>query len=466
MSDMGQAQSSARFEEPPTTFVGILGRLGPGLILVGNIVGSGELINTPALAAEAGYTFLWLILFSCFIKVFFQIEIGRYAISEGRTTLDSFNDLPGPRFFGLNWILWYWVCMVFASFVQLGGMCGGVAQALRITWPIAGDASETVWAIITGASVVLLLMRGRYRLIETVSLVLVTGFTLVTIYSVVHIQFTPYAVTAENVADGFRFTVPEGSDTRRVVGLALSAFGITGVGASELVMYPYWCLEKGYSRYIGPRSEDITWAVRAKGWIRVMRYDAWLCMVLFTTATLAFYVLGAALLYQEFRLTGNVPKGSAMVERLGGMYSATFGEYASYIFLVGAFCVLYSTFFIASAANARMLTDWFGLLGVYNRADVETRRLGIAGWSVAIPAAATCLYLGLREPVTMVMLSGFMQAIMLPMIGFAVLYFAHWRTDRRIRAGRSWYAVLWVSFVLMTIASLYMGITALLPRSG
>ena len=33
--------------------------------------------------------------------------------------------------------------------------------------------------------------------------------------------------------------------------VAFAAFGIIGVGASELIYYPYWCLEKGYARHIG-----------------------------------------------------------------------------------------------------------------------------------------------------------------------------------------------------------------------
>ena len=36
----------------PKTFTGILKHLGPGLIITATIVGSGELIATPALAAK------------------------------------------------------------------------------------------------------------------------------------------------------------------------------------------------------------------------------------------------------------------------------------------------------------------------------------------------------------------------------------------------------------------------------
>lgn len=455
-------------QEPPTTLGGIVLKLGPGLILVGNIVGSGELIATPRLSAEAGYYFLWLILFSCVIKVFFQIEIGRYAVSEGRTTLESLNELPGPRQ-GVNWLLWYWLAMMCASLVQSGGMCGGVAQALRIAAPIwnapTADTPEAIaasqhtndayWAIVTGASVIVLLWWGRYKLIERVAMALVTIFTVITVYSVLQLQTTPFAVTMEDLKNGFSFQFPEGADEGRVLVVALMAFGITGVGASELIMYPYWCLEKGYGRFVGPRTGDEAWLRRARGWVRVMHYDAWSCMVLFTIATVAFYLLGAALLHADFRATGSVPKGAAMVERLSRMYSETFGEYAKYVFLIGAFSVLYSTFFIAAAANARMLTDWLGVIGAYDRRDDEKRRLLIAFFCVLFPIISTSAYLFVREPVIMVMVSGVMQAMMLPMMGYGVLYFAHKRTDRRLRAGRLWFATLWVSFVLMTLVALY-----------
>lgn len=509
-----------RHMEAPTSLWGILLRLGPGLILVGNIVGSGELIATPALSAVAGYTFLWLIVFSCFIKVFFQIEIGRYAISEGRTTLESFDLLPGPRL-GVNWVLWYWVLMMLATLVQIGGMCGGVAQALRIALPIwssSDQTNDTVWAILTGASIILLLLVGKYKFIERVSLFFVTVFTLITLYSVVHLQFTDYAATASDIRDGFTFKLPDrpqrlktlefgsldvdgngllneqeltagdGSwnseqfriadtdasgelsidefssstaaskaSTAGLIALALMAFGITGVGASELVAYPYWCLEKGYGRFVGEKTGDDSWANRARNWIRVMQYDAWLSMVVFTIATIAFYLLGAALLHRDYLATGNVPEGTAMVERLSRMYLVTFGKYSKYIFLLGAFCVLYSTFFIATAANARMLTDWFCVMGIFQRDDHEKRRLGIAILCIVFPIFSTTAYLYLESPVRMVMISGVMQAFMLPIIGVAVMYFAYKKTDRRLRGSRIWYVLLWISFVLMAGTSVYGG---------
>ena len=78
-------------EEPPTRTFNILLRIGPGLIIAGQIVGSGELIATTKTGAEAGFWLLWLILVGCVIKVFTQVELGRYTITAGHTTMEALN---------------------------------------------------------------------------------------------------------------------------------------------------------------------------------------------------------------------------------------------------------------------------------------------------------------------------------------------------------------------------------------
>lgn len=66
-------------KEAPKDLRGILRQLGPGLIISANIVGSGELIVTTKLGADIGFMLLWFIIFGCMIKVFLQVELGRYA---------------------------------------------------------------------------------------------------------------------------------------------------------------------------------------------------------------------------------------------------------------------------------------------------------------------------------------------------------------------------------------------------
>ncbi len=73
--------------DPPTNPLRIIRCIGPGLIIAGSIVGSGELIATTKTGAEAGFSLLWLIILGCVVKVFTQIELGRYAIISGKPTL-------------------------------------------------------------------------------------------------------------------------------------------------------------------------------------------------------------------------------------------------------------------------------------------------------------------------------------------------------------------------------------------
>ena len=94
----------------PKTFAGILKHLGPGLIITATIVGSGELIATPALAAKVGFSMLWFIILGCLVKVFVQVELGRYTLINSKTTLEAMNSVPGPKL-RVSWMVWFWVVM-------------------------------------------------------------------------------------------------------------------------------------------------------------------------------------------------------------------------------------------------------------------------------------------------------------------------------------------------------------------
>ncbi|MEC8928736.1 MAG: Nramp family divalent metal transporter, partial [Verrucomicrobiota bacterium] len=114
-------------QDAPTHWRGILKHLGPGLIVTACIVGSGELIATPKVGADHGFSLLWFIIIGCIIKVFVQVELGRAAMVQGKTTLELMDSVPGPRFI-VSWLIWCFVLMFIGVFFQLGGIVGGVGQ--------------------------------------------------------------------------------------------------------------------------------------------------------------------------------------------------------------------------------------------------------------------------------------------------------------------------------------------------
>lgn len=516
-------RASSRFEPivttatPPSSLFGILRQLGPGLIIAGSIVGSGELIATTKTGAEAGFSLLWLIILGCVIKVFVQVELGRDAIVRGKNTLDALSDVPGPRIQGRgNWLVWYYFAMFFASLAQLGGIIGGVGQALAISAPLTTEGryenvrqditsrlavvaaelksidklptdqqdvarapltiereeltiqqakldaehprqsrywtDDKLWAVIVGVVTSVFLYFGRYGLIQNLSTALVAIFTLMTVVNVVMLNQTEtWAITWGDIASGLSFGLPTESAAKPGAALAtaLKTFGIIGVGATELLAYPYWCIECGYARYTGPRDESPSWGERARGWMNVMRWDAWCSMIVYTIATIAFYLLGAAILGR----TGLIPEDKDLVRTLNVMYEPIFGTWAKVLFLAGAFAVLYSTFFIANAGHARVFSDSLQVIGLAARGD-EAHQKRVRILSGFLPLFCLVLFLAIpRTPAELVLLSGMMQALMLPMLSGAALYFRYCRSDKRVTPGVVWDIFLWVSSIGMLVCA-------------
>jgi Mn2+/Fe2+ NRAMP family transporter len=428
-------------EDPPQTIGGILKQLGPGLIIAASIVGSGELIVTTKLGADVGFILLWFIILGCLVKVFVQIELGRYAIAHGRTTLQAIDRVPGPRL-GFGWMVYFWLAMYVATFFQLAGIVGSIAEIFRLggsTW------DEQAWAIAVTLSCAVLLAIGRYRVIERVSSAMVAGFSLFTILAVGALAWTPYSITPAQLASGFNWQLPDDFT------IAFAAFGIIGVGASELIYYPYWCLEKGYARAVGPNDGSDAWTLRARGWLRVLATDAWVSMVIYTGATIAFYMLGAAVLHGKgVRVTDQ-----DLIASLSHMYSESFGVVGLWGFLLGAFIVLYSTVFIATASNGRLCADLLNMCGLLRRqSDRDHARL-VRVTSALLPIVYLTLFVFVKRPLHLVLIGALAQALMLPLLCLAALYFHHRESIPQLRAGFVWTLCLWTSSLLMMSAGAF-----------
>jgi Mn2+/Fe2+ NRAMP family transporter len=541
-SDTPEKPEVSTIQAPPTDILGILSRLGPGLIIAGSIVGSGELIQTPATGAEAGFKLLWLIVIGCIIKVWVQIELGRYTVCSGKTSMEAINGVPGPaiplRNSRVSWLAWYWLAMFLVSLGQLGGIVGGVGQAMAIAWPmtedgrqfntltgerarlnlelyellarregryvipegatdtskfagIEGEAMEEkiashqariaeinaavdksedgkpplkdrvyddkYYAIAVTIATVIMLVVGKYGFVEWSTTTMVAAFTAMTVATVVMLQRYPaFAIGWNDIVTGLSFQLPASDPAKKVfpIQTALAAFGIIGVGANELIQYPYWCLEKGYARFTGPADPSDAWAQRARGWMRVLTWDAWCSLFIYTFATLAFFLLGAAILGRLHL----VPKGNDMIRTLSSMYEPVFGSWTVGVFLIGAFAVLYSTFFVATAGHARTCADAIRVFSGTIHND-KTFRWWVVLFSALLPFVSLAVYLIFPDPKALVSASGAMQAGMLPMLAFAAIWF-RWRgIDPRVAPSPISDIFLYISAAGMLIAGGWLGYT-------
>ena len=168
-------------------------------------------------------------------------------------------------------------------------------------------------------------------------------------------------------------------------------------------MYPYWCTEKGYGAFTGKRNDSSDWLYRAKGWIKVMKWDAWGSMIVYTFCTIAFYLLGASILGRS----GLVPSGGEMIQTLSSMYRPVFGEWAQMIFLIGAVAVLFSTFFVALAGQSRMAVDALMTSGILPKENkLRAKLIKIFGVIFPTLCVMCCFF---SQTCFLILISGSMQ---------------------------------------------------------
>jgi manganese transport protein len=432
-------------EAPPGSIGRALRRVGPGMVLAASIVGSGELIATTTLGAQVGYAALWLIVVSCAVKPVVQAEMGRYSIATGETTLEGFNRMPGPRA-GVSWLVWAWLLMVALVQLQVGGMFGGVAQVMNQVVP---SVSANAWVAVFLVLTIVLLLGGGYDRIEKLSLIKVALFTVLTVCAAIVLLGQPQYFSIRDALGGLKPSLFGGQ--REGLATAVAVFGITGVGATELVMYPYWCIEKGYARCVGRPDGSASWRERARGWIRVMHLDILCSLVIYTIATIAFYLLGAGILHGM----GLVPAARDMIPVLSNIYTRTLGEWALWAFYLGAIITLYGTIFASTAAHARLLSDFCRLLGVFPRTDYVQRLYWQRIFVVVLVAIPAMLYWLVASPVAMVVAGGTAQALMLPLIGIAITYLRHRQLPQAVAPGALTTTALWISTIVMTVATTF-----------
>lgn len=434
--------SHQTIKEPPTTFREKLKFLGPGFILSASIVGSGELIATTVLGAKAGFTALWIIIISCLVKVAVQLEFGKHTVLTGETAMGAFNQLPGPKFGRAKWAIWTVLILTIPKVVQIGGILGGTAIVMHM---LISSVSIQVWAVVCALVTGALIYNGKYNSVEKISLLMMALFTILTLTSLFSLRYTSYQFTLTDVLSGLQFNL-----SANLILFAIGAFGITGVASDEIIAYTYWCIEKGYASYAGPREETPVWRHRAEGWIRVMYMDAVVAMIIYTVVTVAFYLLGAAVL----RSRDEIPMGNEVIETLALIYTQSLGNGIKTVYLVGAFFVLFSSLYATLAAWTRLLSDILGHVGWIDFWNLEKRRRTIAALAWILPVIWATVYLFIELPVLMVLSGGVIGSILLFLVVFAAYQFKY---NRHQDYPSSWFynIAFWVSVVSILAVGVY-----------
>src|SRR5689334_12290459 len=201
--------------------------VGPGVIVLGLSIGSGEFLLGPATFVRHGFSLLWVTTVAVFLQTIFNMELMRYTVATGEPIFTGFmRTRPSSTF-------WAWLYTIF-YFLQSGwgGWAATAAGAIFFlkAGRIAGaDERSTVYAIGVAAYlvcvVILLFGRRIERTLEILNWVMVLfvllGFTILAL------MFAPAATWLsalvgmggyDTASSSFQF-LPAGTDFVLLAGL-------------------------------------------------------------------------------------------------------------------------------------------------------------------------------------------------------------------------------------------------------
>ena len=158
-----------------------IGLIGPGIVLAGTSIGSGEWLFGPAVTAQYGAALLWLALLSILFQAFCNLTMMRYTVYSGEPIIvGGLRTWPGPGF----WVACYAVLDI-ASIWPYNASNAAVPLAAVVLGRLPQSTADQALVRVFGFAIFLLafvpLVFGGtvYRMLErimTAKLVLVLGY--------------------------------------------------------------------------------------------------------------------------------------------------------------------------------------------------------------------------------------------------------------------------------------------------
>ena len=146
--------------------------LGPGVLLAGASVGSGEWLSGPAVSAQYGGTLLWVATLSIVAQVFCNLEMMRYTLYCGEPiVVGFFRTWPGPRV----WTFLY-VALDFAAIWPFNASNAAVPLAAALLGHLPGGGSVSLAGLVLSEDQVVKLL--GYAIFLTAFLPLIFGGTI------------------------------------------------------------------------------------------------------------------------------------------------------------------------------------------------------------------------------------------------------------------------------------------------
>ena len=306
-----------------------LKKIGPGLLFAGAAIGVSHVVQSTRAGADFGFGLIWaLLLVNLFKYPFFQFG-PRYASATGESLLDGYKKLGKP-------VLITYFLLTFATMFSIQTAVTIVTAGIAAS--LFGDVfSIETWTVIILAICLLILLIGKYKLLDKLIKIIITTLTISTLAAVC------FALFNNTQAISFEQILPENGIE---VAFLIAFMGWMPAPLDISVWHSLWTIEKKKSSgEFSPKSALFDFNV---GYISTI------------VLGIAFLALGALVMFQS----GETFSGSAGIfaNQLLDMYTKSLGNWA-YVFIgIAAFTTMFSTTLTTLDASSRAMAKTTQLL--------------------------------------------------------------------------------------------------------
>lgn len=334
-----------------------IAKLGPGLVFAASAVGTSHLVQSTRAGADFGLTFVWVIIAITLLKYPVFRFAADYAASTGQSLVTGYAHRG-------KWLVGLLAVAVLAE--GIGAVAGVSLVTAGIAQSVLGtdlpDKPATVGLLIVTALIVML---GRYRVVENITKVFVAIFSLLTL--VTALSTLPLLFELPSVAEPFTFAASE-------IQFAVAVSGWMPIGNVAAFMLAAWVFARAQTESVSLADARTDFNI---GYFATLLLA--LCFVLLGTATL---------LHSDMVL----PAGSVgFADLLLGVFATISGPWIMWVVGITALAVMYSTLLAILDGFPRLLLDLADHLGVPTDNSYSPYLAMLV--MVAAPALVLTLYL-------------------------------------------------------------------------
>ena len=307
-----------------------LKKLGPGLLFAGAAIGVSHLVQSTKAGAEFGFGLIWALLLCNFFKYPFFLFGTKYAHATGETLLDGYKRIG-------NYVLIIYLALSIVTIFTIQAAVTIVTAGLAIE--LFGITSNiTLWSGIIIIFCLLILIIGKYRLLDNLIKVIILILGISTVIAVF------YANLNSNATVEIKQIMP--SNFEGIIFLA-AFMGWMPAPLDVSIWQSIWTKEK--------ISLDKTMNYKTA------LFDFNIGYLTTVVLGICFISLGAFVMYNSGESFSN--NGGEFAGQLINLYTSSLGENMFLLIAIAAFTTMFSTTLTCLDASPRAMGKSLSLLG-------------------------------------------------------------------------------------------------------